>query len=83
MRYALADRGKALGLPVAGRSESRQLDVRALIARAREKGVALYACPWWSGLLGLGEQAPPGFRTMDRKGALALLREARRVIGSL
>lgn len=83
MRYALADRGKALGLPVAGRSESRQLDAKGLIARAREKGVTLYACPWWSALLGLGEQAPTGFQTVDRRGALALLRHAKQVVGSL
>ncbi|MBI4307366.1 MAG: hypothetical protein HY684_00975 [Chloroflexi bacterium] len=83
MRYPLADRGKALGLPLMGRSESRQLDAKGLIARARDKGVTLYACPWWSALLGIGEQGPVGFKTVDRKGALTLLREAKQVIGTL
>lgn len=83
VRYALADRGKALGLPVLGRSDSRQLDPKGLIARAREKGVPLYGCPWWSNLLGLDGQLPAGFQAIDSKTALRLLREARRVIGTL
>ena len=83
VRYALADRGKVLGLPVLGRSDSRQLDPKGLIARAREKGVVLYGCPWWSNLLGLDGQLPAGFQAIDSKTALRLLRETKRVIGTL
>src|SRR5947207_3027616 len=65
MRLALADRGKALGLPLAAKGEGRQLDARALLADAAAAGVPVYACPRWSELLGLA--APPaGLTAIDR-----------------
>jgi hypothetical protein len=83
VRLALADRGAALGVPVMGRGEGRQLDVKGLIARARDAGVALYACPVWASLLGLDGTLPAGLRALDA-GALAdLIRDAKRVVGAL
>ncbi len=82
-RLLLADRAVAAGLPVLGRGEGRQLDAKALIARAREAGVTLYACPVWAGLLGLEGELPPGLIATDTPGFLALVRDAKRVVGSL
>ncbi len=82
LRLALADRGKALGLPVAAKGEARQLDARALVAETAASGVTLYACPLWSALLGLA--APPaGLTAIDRAGLGRLLGEAGKVIGAL
>jgi len=83
MRLRLADRGKAAGLPILGRGEGRQLDAKALIARAAEAGVALYACPVWSALLGLEGAPPPGLRALDVAGFLRLLGDAKRVVGAV
>lgn len=83
MRYLLADKGKALGLPLLGRSEGRQLDVKGLLDRAQTKGIALYACPWWSELLGLEGSLPKGLQPLNRADALKLLGQTRQVIGSL
>ncbi len=83
MRLMLADRGKALGLPHLGRGEGRQLDAKALVARAAEAGVALYACPIWSSLLGLDGAPPPPLQALDAAAFLRLLEDAKRVVGAL
>jgi hypothetical protein len=82
LRLALADRGKALGLPVAAKGEARQLDAKALLTETAASGVAVYACPLWSALLGLS--APPsGLTAIDRPGLARLLGDAGKVVGSL
>ncbi len=83
MRLLLADRGKASGLPLGGRGEGRRLDAKALLERAREAGVALYACPLWASLLDLEGELPAVLERIDRPALLALLGRARSVIGSL
>lgn len=80
-RLALADRGAALGVPLTARGEARQLDAKGLAAKAAEAGVPLYACPIWTGLLGL-DRPPTGLQSLDTAGVLALIRDARHVIGS-
>jgi hypothetical protein len=82
MRLALADRGKALGLPLLAKGEARQLDPKALLTATAAAGVALYACPIWSALLGL-EAPPAGLAGLDRPGLTRLLGEAGKVVGSL
>ena len=83
MRLGLADRGSTeLGIPLVAKGEGRQLDPKALLAATGAAGVALYACPLWSALLGLG--APPaGLTALDRAGLTRLLTEAGKVVGSL
>ena len=86
MRLALADRGAALGVPVSGRGEGRQLDPKQLVGTARDAGVALYACPIWTSLLGLGSgpnDLPPGIRALDAATAWTLIRNAKQVVGTL
>jgi len=83
MRLALADRGAAVGLPVTGRGEGRQLDAKKLVATARDAGVALYACPTWTSLLGLGDDLPDGIRALDAATAWSLIRDAKQVLGTL
>lgn len=83
MRLGLADRGSARGLPVLGRGEGRQLDVKGLVSRAAEAGVVLYACPIWTPLLALEEKLPRGLETPDTRAVLSLIRDAKRVVGSL
>src|SRR4051812_21984949 len=75
MRLALADRGKALGLPLTAKGEARQLDAKALLAETAATGVPVYACPLWSELLGLA--APPaGLTAIDRPGLTRLFANA-------
>jgi hypothetical protein len=82
MRLTLADRGKALGLPLLAKGEARQLDPKALLTATAAAGVALYACPIWSALLGL-EAPPAGLAGLDRPGLTRLLGEAGKVVGGL
>ena len=83
MRLTLADRAAAVGAASTGRGEGRQLDVRALIPRAREAGVLLYACPIWSSLLNLEGALPDGLQALEAAELASLIRDARRVVGSL
>lgn len=83
MRLGLADRGgNALGLPLVAKGEGRQLDAKALLATTIADGVAVFACPLWSALLGL-DGPPPGLSALDRPGLTRLLAEAGKVVGSL
>lgn len=83
MRLGLADRGgKELGLPLVTKGEGRQLDAKALLAATAADGIALYACPLWSALLGLGSP-PAGLTALDRPGLTRLLSEAGKVVGAL
>ena len=82
MRLGLADRGKALGLPLLTKGEGRQLDPKALLAETGAAGVALYACPIWSALLAL-ETPPSGLTAIDRPELTRLLTNSGRVVGSL
>lgn len=82
MRLTIADRGAAAGLPLLGRGEGRQLDVRGVVAAARAAGVRLYACPTWSALLGL-QTVPAGLEPLDTAALLVLLEGTTRVLGTL
>lgn len=82
MRLRIADRAKAAGLPLTSKGEARQLDVRALLAQARNAGVQLYACPFWSSLLDLEGKLPDGLQALEREAAVRLALEAKRVVGS-
>jgi predicted peroxiredoxin len=83
MRYLMADHAAALGVPVSGRGESRQIDTKGLIAQIRKAGVPLYACPVWSALLGLDGKLPQGMQAVDTAAVCTLLRDAKQVIGTL
>jgi predicted peroxiredoxin len=83
MRLALADRGAAMGLPLAGRGEGRQIDAKGLISQAQEAGVMLYACPTWSSLLELEDKLPGGIQPLDTAALLRLIQDAKKVIGTL
>jgi hypothetical protein len=83
MRLTLADRGsKDLGLPLLSKGEGRQLDPKALLTATAAAGVAIYACPVWSALLGL-PTPPAGLTALDRPGLTRLLAEAGKVVGAL
>lgn len=83
MRFLMADHAAALGVPVCGRGESRQIDVKALVAQIRDEGVPLYACPLWAALLGLGGTLPQGLQAVSTDAVCTLLRDAKQVIGTL
>lgn len=82
LRLAMADNGRQMGFPLLGRGEGRQLHAAAFMDMAREAGVAMFACPLWSGLLGAREKLPPGVKAIDLPAALNALSGAKRVIGS-
>jgi peroxiredoxin family protein len=83
MRLTTADRGAEAGVPLTGRGEGRQIEVKALVAQAREAGVVLYACPIWTSLLGLEEKLPEGLESPDSEALCSLIQDARRVVGTL
>jgi predicted peroxiredoxin len=83
MRLTMAKQGAAAGIPVLGRGEGRQIDPRGLIAQAREAGVALYACPTWTSLLGLEGKLPDGVQAPDAAAVARLIQDARQVVGTL
>jgi peroxiredoxin family protein len=83
MRLAIADHGKAAGVPVLGRGEGRQLDARGLLSQAREAGVVIYACPIWSSLLGLEGKLPDSLQGLDTAGLCDLIQDAKQVVGTL
>ncbi len=83
MRLLIADRGSKAGLPLLGKGEGRQLDVKALIPQAAEAGVRLYACPTWTMLLGLEGKLPNGVQALDAQGFLDLVRASAKIIGTL
>jgi predicted peroxiredoxin len=82
MRLSLADRAAEAGVPLTARGEGRQIDVKGLVAQAREAGVALYACPIWSSLLGLEGTPSDGLESLEPAALCDLIQDARRVIGS-
>ena len=83
MRLTIADRGAAAGLPLLGRGEGRQLDVKRLISSAHDAGVHLYACPIWSSLLGLEGKLVHGMQSVDTAALLNIIEGAKRVVGTL
>ncbi len=80
-RWRLADAARDLGLPIMGRGEGRQVDVRSLLQQAQQEGVALYACPIWSRLLGMSEVR--GLEVATDEMLLGWLQGPTRIIGSL
>ena len=83
MRLAMADRAAEADVPLSGRGEGRQIDAKALVARAHEAGVVLYACPIWSSLLGLEGKLPDGLVSLDAAALCGLIQDAKRVVGTL
>jgi len=83
MRLTLADQGAALGIPLLGRGEGRQLDVNGLLGKAREAGVAVYACPTWTALLDLQDKLPAGLKSLEPAGMIALIEKSKHVVGAL
>jgi len=83
VRLLLAQRGGEEGLPVLGRGEGRQLDVRGLLERVHREGVPVLACPYWASLLGLEGRLPPFISPLTREELWGLISSARRVLGTL
>jgi hypothetical protein len=57
-RIQIARQATKLGLPFAAERDNRWTDVPRLLRAAGAAGVALWACPLWSRLLGLAEPVP-------------------------
>ena len=83
LRMTMADRGAGAGLPLLARGEARQLDARGLITTARQAGIALYACPMWTSLLGLENRIPDGIQALDSGTVVRLIQDAKQVVGTL
>ena len=83
VRLTMADRAKAMGLPVTGRSDGRQIDRRGLLTMANEAHIKMFACPPWVRLLALEERLLKGIKETDEANMIKMLSEAKQVIGSL
>lgn len=81
-RLTMADNAKAMDIPIMLRGEGRQVNAAAMVDKARQAGVPMFACPAWTQLLSLKGKLPPGVAEMDLATALKTLGEARTVIGS-
>ncbi len=82
LRLTMADQGRAMGLPLLGRGEGRQLHATASIEEARQAGVRLLACPLWTALLNAEGRLPQGVVRVEMGELLQMLERARQVIGS-
>lgn len=82
-RLAMVANAEAMELPVMLRGEGRQPDAPAMVEKAKQAGVALYACPAWTQLLNLRGKLPPGIAEIDTATALEAIAGAKRVIGAL
>jgi len=83
IRLAMVSNAQAMEIPVMLRGEGRQIDALAMVEKAKQAGVPMYACPTWSRLLNVKGKLPPGIAEIDTATALKTLAEAKRVIGSL
>jgi hypothetical protein len=82
IRWGVADRASALGIPVRGKGQWRELDVAAILERARTEGVQFLACPVWMPLLEREISWPEGLEMLGVDQALLLLDETKTVVGS-
>ncbi len=83
MRFLMADHAGALGVPISGRGDSRQIDAKGLVAQVHAAGVPLFACPVWAALLGIADALPDGLQSIDATAVCTVLRDTRQVIGAL
>jgi peroxiredoxin family protein len=83
IRLAMVAGAQAMEIPVMLRGEGRQVDAAAMVEKAKQAGVPMYACPTWSQLLNTKGKLPAGIAEMDTATALKTLAAAKRVIGSL
>jgi len=81
-RLAMADNAPAMDIPVMVRGEGRQVNALGMVEKAHQAGVAMYACPAWSQLLGLKGKLPQGVAEMDLATAIKTLSETKQVVGS-
>ncbi len=82
IRWTAADAAKAMGLPIMGRGQGRQIDAVNIVGQAEKAGLAMFACPLWTKLLNVGDKLPKGIKQIDMPAALKKLSEANQVIGN-
>lgn len=83
LRLRIADAAIARNLPITGgKGEGRELDALALVGQAKEAGVPMFACPLWTGLLGL-DKLPEGITVVEPSALVKTLQGAKKVIGTL
>lgn len=82
LKWVIADNAKNMGLPTRGRGQWRQMDVAEMVGQAAKGGVALYACPLWTELLGHKDSLPEGVAKLGTADALALVAKSDKVIGA-
>ncbi|HEY78372.1 MAG TPA: hypothetical protein G4O09_04595 [Dehalococcoidia bacterium] len=83
VRLKMAGVAASLGIPVAGSGVSRIVDTKQVIAEAQKAGVSLIACYPWPELLEVADRLPDGVVKADAASVLAMLSEAKTIIGSL
>lgn len=83
-RIGFANVAKEQGLPIyeAPTRRSIAIDTRKLLKEAKAAGVPMYACPAWTGFLGLRGKLLPELTEMDHATLLKTIKEAKTIIGS-
>ena len=76
-RLTVTDWGRERELPLLGRGEGRQLDIKGVIRKAIDEGIPVYACPLWTSMLNVAEKLPEGLATLDDGELAALLGKAK------
>jgi hypothetical protein len=83
VRLRMAGVAASLGIPVTGSGVGRIVDTKQVIAEARKAGVRLVAGYPWPELLEVADMLPDGVVKADAASVLAMLREAKTIVGSL
>jgi peroxiredoxin family protein len=81
-RLIMAGNAVGMDIPVMLKGQGRQVNAQGMVEKAREAGVAMYACPTWTKLLSMSGNLPAGIAEMDLDTALKTLGQAKQVIGS-
>lgn len=82
IRLKLSNEAVKLNIPIMGSGVARQLDPKALIRRAIEAKVPMFACAPWVELLELEGSLPEGISKVDMPTILKWMESAKVVIGS-
>ena len=77
LRLKIVNNAAALGLPIRGYGVGRQIEVRQIIANAKDAGVHLFACSPWVELFGLDGKLPDGVSKMNMSETLKILGDSK------
>src|SRR3990172_1266108 len=79
IRARISKNAKNLGIPANSAKDDRWTDMRRLVQEAKTGGLALWACPLWSQLLGVDGRLPEALERVDMAAYIKALRDAKTI----